>query len=1369
MKKIEFFTSFIVCAILLQMFVFTAQSQHCDGAYITATTSAAACPGMGQIHITFVGSDLLLDGSDPSLQPKVWLTPTTPGGTVVGDVALPGSGYVRTYSGVAVGSYIVEVKAFCLNGYEWLDKTMLTTATVVSTYNNLIFSASQTRKTMSCRPTGQIGMNITSGSLPYEITITGDNVPAGYSTTIYPVTSAAAFDNLPVGDYTVTAKDGCNTTSAYNVTIQALSQDMPFSSYSTQLSRVGNTLDCSSVYPYTLGINKAGVDWDYYWANFPLYYEYAYTVNNNMADTVWKPYPSPSGSVAPTFQLPLHYADFCAGGNTVQIKFRIIGCPTIYSYNLYTTSYICNKSPWVQNNTTATIDHEGSCTQAKLYLILYPNWGLCYPADWRITPTAEPSNIIKSGTLDGMGSNPPISTATTSAIYERGVEYTVTLTDSDGQVYTFLWKPPLGGQNFDQTYFLENTNTPCLGYQWRFSTSGTFNVGTRLEYLSGPMELPFGPVGTVKFIEEPYNSSMYTVTSSPEGIYVMMNAGTYSFKITNTCGRDTIISRTFTGYTCDPFTYDEVEQFCNKKRIYPQGRIKSISGTTLVQSNYTTYYYILEGPSGTNYGPSSPRVAPGGYLELTEPGNYTIAMCTDNTYGCVFTTMEVKYDREDLALDPSGTIAYLCQGASHGHIFVKGMNGTPPYTFTVTAPKLTGTETVVDTWTITSDANGNGAFYNTGFLGETYTVTINDDCRTSEIPITVQDIRNANIAYTAPPNGIFCAGEEININCVSLGNTTYSWTGPCAFVSNEQRPRPIAALTPCNTGFTDLMNEPYQVMVIPEGCVEMEIRNLYPKVIEGICNIECGIIAAPTASSPQTFCTGAIVANLQANGADIIWYDDNDNMIADNELLENGIYYAAQTTSNNCQSNKRTTVTVIIDDNAIINAPNMPDEVELCAPATLADIPTDGNTNIVWFNQMTVGDKLPLSTPLVNDTTTLYAALEYGNGACYSIQRKKVNIIIATETSAPTMKSPQYFCHGALIANLDTPHNKIVWYAVKPDEGGNPLAMDEKLTADVYYATQKMGDCESVNYAEVEVSLNGYLPPVAPQKQTTCKKTRYLSELSVTGINIKWYDDAYVEITTPANTVAKANHTYYATQTSGFCESAYTAVFITDECYSPKGTVFPFVHTDNEMFDKQFITIAKLHTKPPDATFDKQGYLHRQTPLQTVPVKYYDCNNDDVILGAPKKPGVIGNYDNPGLPINGFFTPPVYDPLTDADPCPVEPIGWFLFEDVAPDDYIVEISRQGFLVRYGEVHITSDDYIGHRELLGGDINGDMKIDAKDVSALRAKMVSYGDTYYEWIYNLKGSNMIGDDDLGILRVNFSIDNTIYTETADWLNP
>ncbi|WP_411014291.1 hypothetical protein, partial [Salmonella sp. s50237] len=59
---------------------------------------------------------------------------------------------------------------------------------------------------------------------------------------------------------------------------------------------------------------------------------------------------------------------------------------------------------------------------------------------------------------------------------------------------------------------------------------------------------------------------------------------------------------------------------------------------------------------------------------------------------------------------------------------------------------------------------------------------------------------------------------------------------------------------------------------------------------------------APTASA-QTFCNGATVSNLLANGTSLKWYTSNTGgtALATNAVLSTGTYYVSQTL-NACES-----------------------------------------------------------------------------------------------------------------------------------------------------------------------------------------------------------------------------------------------------------------------------------------------------------------------------------------------------------------------------------------------------------------------------------------------------------------------------------
>ena len=245
-----------------------------------------------------------------------------------------------------------------------------------------------------------------------------------------------------------------------------------------------------------------------------------------------------------------------------------------------------------------------------------------------------------------------------------------------------------------------------------------------------------------------------------------------------------------------------------------------------------------------------------------------------------------------------------------------------------------------------------------------------------------------------------------------------------------------------------------------------------------------------------------------------------------------------------------------------------------------------------------------------------------------------------------------------------------------------------------------------------------------------------------------------------------------------FCEPAEEIIaFTVTKCNSYRvcGTVFPFVHTRNQEFDNQYITTVKLYNMPPEEAADKIGYILKQKPIREEIVTYYDCTVDEPIIGAPKNPGVMGNTNNPGLPIRwetiGLTSPTEINdtPLTETENCPTSNIGKFFLENVLAGEYVIEISRPGFLTRYGVITVTGDMYSGHRELLGGDVNSDRKIDDKDISVIRTKTGTYGIIGFEPKYDLTGDGSVDGSDINIMRFNINAYSTIYQETADFVNP
>jgi hypothetical protein len=446
---------------------------------------------------------------------------------------------------------------------------------------------------------------------------------------------------------------------------------------------------------------------------------------------------------------------------------------------------------------------------------------------------------------------------------------------------------------------------------------------------------------------------------------------------------------------------------------------------------------------------------------------------------------------------------------------------------------------------------------------------------------------------------------------------------------------------------------------------------------------------------------------------------------------------------------------------------------ELCGPATLADIPTYGNTNLIWYDSNGTLLPPPLEDYPLADGEIYYVA-QSGGGGCESTLQTELIISITTDKpKKPLVETPQYFCDGALVGNLVKPNNQILWYA--EESGGEPLKEDTKLITGTYFAAQKAGDCESEERTEVKVFIDKYPKPVVAPTQTICGMTNpTLGDLTVIGTGIRWYEKEDDNIPLPLDTPITDGEKYWVAQSLGNCESDRVEVTIMAKCYKPYGTVFPFVHTNDPVYNSLFETTAKLYIMPPETILDKINYIRNQNPIQTAIVTYYDCEND-TIIGAPKDPGTIGATNNFGEPIRwdaiGISFPGVPNTtlLTETDNCTFKPIGKYKFTDVAPGKYIMAITRKGFLVRYGVITVAGDNYLGHREILGGDVNGDLKINGEDLSVIRTKISSYGNTMYNPGYDLCGSKSVSPNELSIIRTNNNADTTIYKETEDWINP
>ncbi|MBG6111529.1 gliding motility-associated-like protein [Flavobacterium sp. CG_23.5] len=207
---------------------------------------------------------------------------------------------------------------------------------------------------------------------------------------------------------------------------------------------------------------------------------------------------------------------------------------------------------------------------------------------------------------------------------------------------------------------------------------------------------------------------------------------------------------------------------------------------------------------------------------------------------------------------------------------------------------------------------------------------------------------------------------------------------------------------------------------------------------------------------------------------------------------------------------------------------------------TIKDIVVSGN-NIKWFDSINGVNELPETTLLVEGVT--YFAMNTSVG-CESL--KSAITISLKDTPRPSALSPQNLCKASnlTLVNLNVTGSLIKWYTAI--NGGSLLPETTPLNnGTTYYASQTNNGCESPR-VPVLVNFLRVASPVTQSSQSFCNQQKaILSDIVISGQNVKWYDSSNNGNQLPNSTLLQNGSTYFATQTISGCESDRTPVIIT--------------------------------------------------------------------------------------------------------------------------------------------------------------------------------------------------------------------------------
>ena len=302
--------------------------------------------------------------------------------------------------------------------------------------------------------------------------------------------------------------------------------------------------------------------------------------------------------------------------------------------------------------------------------------------------------------------------------------------------------------------------------------------------------------------------------------------------------------------------------------------------------------------------------------------------------------------------------------------------------------------------------------------------------------------------------------------------------------------------------------------------------------------------AAPTVTTPVTYCQNATAVPLTATGTNLLWYTtatggtgSTTAPTPSTAVVGNTIYYVSQTPGG-CES-PRAAITVTI--NAIPAAPAVTTPVNYCQNATAVPLTATG-TNLLWYTTATGGTgsaTAPTPSTVTPGSTTYYVS--QSAGGCESPRAVIVVTVLATP-AAPVVSSPITYCQNSVAVPLTATGSNLLWYAAATGGTGTataPTPSTATAGSIVYYVSQTIGTCESPR-AGITVITNA--PPAAPIVTTPVNYCQNAASvpLTATGANLKWYTVATGgtgTVTAPTPSTATTGTTaYYVSQTVNGCE-----------------------------------------------------------------------------------------------------------------------------------------------------------------------------------------------------------------------------------------
>ena len=311
--------------------------------------------------------------------------------------------------------------------------------------------------------------------------------------------------------------------------------------------------------------------------------------------------------------------------------------------------------------------------------------------------------------------------------------------------------------------------------------------------------------------------------------------------------------------------------------------------------------------------------------------------------------------------------------------------------------------------------------------------------------------------------------------------------------------------------------------------------------------------AAPTITSPVTYCQNATAVPLTATGSNLLWYatasGGTGNSAAPTpptNTVGSIQYYVSQTQS--CGESPRATITVTI--NAIPNAPGVTTPVVYCANATATALTSTG-TNLNWYTSATGGIASTISpTPNTSTvgSTTFYVSQTNNN--CES-PRAAIVVNVNAIPNSPAANNNINYCQGQTATMLTATGSNLLWYNVPTGGVGSstaPVPSTSTVGSFNFYVSQSSNNCESGRTLITVIIAAATQAPIVVSPVVYCQNSM-ATPLTATGNSLLWYTvstGGTGSNTAPTpNTTVVGNTTFFVSQSGACGEGPRASIVVT--------------------------------------------------------------------------------------------------------------------------------------------------------------------------------------------------------------------------------